>query len=90
MNRRFQIVVAPHAGSEPGNAAQLTRFGRVKTLLAGFALVTLALAVLIAALILGYIIAAILSIVFIVVIAVLLVKSLFRSKRTDRGELQRR
>ena len=89
MNRRFQIVISQPSGSEAGNAAPSTRFGRFKTVMVGLALVTVALAVLIAALILGYIIAAGASIVVIVVIAVLFVKSLFRRKRTAAGPLRR-
>jgi hypothetical protein len=77
VNRRFQIVIA-----SPGNDTSntLTRFGRFKKLLAGLAVITAALAVLIAALILGYMIAVLLSIVFIFVIATLFVKSFFRRR----------
>jgi len=89
MNRRFQIVLSHPSGSEAGKAAPLTRFERFKTLMAGLALVTVALAILIAALILGYIIAAVASIVVIVVIAVLFVKSLFRRRSTAAGPLRR-
>ncbi len=89
VNRRFQIVIASPRANEAGNTYRLTRFARFKNLLAGLALITLALGVLFAALILGYLIAAILSIVVIVVIAVLFVKSFFR-RRADRGALRRR
>jgi hypothetical protein len=89
VKRRFQIVITQPSRSEAGNGAPLTRFGRFKTLLAGLALVTVALAVLIAALILGYIIAALASIVVIGVIAVLFVNSLFRRRRTVMNPLRR-
>ena len=89
MNRRFQIVIASPRTNESGNTYPLNPFARFKNLLAGLAVITVALGVLIAALILGYLIAAILSIVVIVVIAVLFVKSFFR-RRADRGPLRRR
>ena len=89
MQRRFQIVISHPSGSEAGNTPPLTRVGRFKTLMAGLALVTVALAVLIAALVLGYIIAAVASIVLIVVIAILFAKSSFRRRSTAIGPLRR-
>jgi hypothetical protein len=81
MNRRFQIVIAPGTGpSGPGGTVRVTRFGRLKTLLAALGLAIVALAVLIAALILGYIITGIVCIVVVLVIAALLVKSVFQRK----------
>jgi hypothetical protein len=81
VNRRFHIVIAQGRPSEAGNTARVKPLGRFKTLMAGFALVTLALAVLVAGIILGYIMAVILSLIVIVVIAVVFVKALFRRRR---------
>jgi hypothetical protein len=82
MHRRFQIVIAPRtARNAPGGAARLTGFGRFKTLLMGFGLATVALAVLIAALIMGYILAAVLCIIVILVVAVSFVRLIFVPKR---------
>lgn len=89
MKRRFQIVIASPARGETANSYRLTRFGRVKNILAGIAVITVALAVLAAALILGYIIAAVLAIIVIVVIAVLALKSLFRRRVTHPDEIAR-
>lgn len=88
MSREFKIVIAPRPGSQPEGTARLTRLGRFKMFAVGFALATLALAVLIAALILGYLIAAILCVFIVAVLAVLLVRSLLRRGGTDSSKSQ--